>query len=55
MNTNQARTLIQKAYELLEEAHHLYYKNATNPDDCRTDDAICDALDNLEMFTRDGR
>lgn len=53
MNTNEARALIQKAYELLEEAHHAYYKDATDPDDCRIDDAVCDALDSLEMYTRE--
>lgn len=50
MSELQANQCIKDAYNLLEEAHHQYYKNAGSNEEAEIDDAIVDALDALQML-----
>ena len=47
LSKEQANQLIKQAIELLENAHHGYYKNCGSNEEAEKDDAICEALDIL--------
>lgn len=47
LSKEKADLLIKQAIELLENAHHGYYKNCGSNEEAEKDDAICEALDIL--------
>ncbi len=48
-----ADKFIKQAYQFLEGAHHLWYKNAGSNEEAQIDDAICDALDALQAIAEE--